>query len=33
MNEAIELSKQYGSKESGPFINGILDPISKKYAE
>lgn len=33
MNEAIELSKQYGSKESGPFINGILDPIAKKYAK
>lgn len=33
MNEAIELSKQYGSKESGTFINGILDPIAKKYAK
>lgn len=32
MNEAIELSKQYGSKESGTFINGILDPIAQKYA-
>ena len=32
MNESIELSKQYGSKESGSFINGILDPIAKKYA-
>lgn len=30
INEAIELSKQYGSKESGHFINGILDSISKK---
>ena len=27
INEAIDLGKQYGSEESGAFINGILDSI------
>jgi N utilization substance protein B len=27
INEAVELAKQYGSEESGSFINGILDRI------
>ena len=27
LNEAIELGKRYGSKDSGSFINGILDRI------
>lgn len=27
LNEAIELGKRYGSEESGPFINGILDRL------
>lgn len=31
INEAIEISKKYGNAESGSFINGILDNISKKY--
>lgn len=29
INEAIEISKKYGSSESSSFINGILDSISK----
>ena len=29
INEAIELAKEYGEKESPSFINGILDKISK----
>jgi N utilization substance protein B len=29
LNEAIELGKQFGTEESGAFINGILDKISK----
>ncbi len=29
INEAIELSKKFGSKESSAFINGVLDNISK----
>lgn len=27
INEAIELAKQYGSEESGRFVNGLLDRI------
>ncbi len=27
LNEAVELGKEYGSDESGSFINGILDRI------
>lgn len=29
INEAIEVAKKFGSTESGAFINGILDQISK----
>lgn len=28
LNEAIKLGKKYGNKESGSFINGILDAIA-----
>lgn len=28
INEAIELAKKYGDKDSGKFVNGILDKIS-----
>ncbi|HWR68829.1 MAG TPA: transcription antitermination factor NusB, partial [Desulfomonilia bacterium] len=27
IDEAVELGKQYGTEESGAFINGILDHI------
>lgn len=27
INEAIELAKQYGSEESGRFVNGVLDRV------
>ncbi|MBN2372240.1 transcription antitermination factor NusB [bacterium] len=30
INEAIEIAKIYGSDDSGRFINGILDRISKE---
>ena len=30
INEALELAKRYGSDESSPFVNGILDGIYKK---
>lgn len=30
INEAIEIGKKYGTEESGPFINGILDRIAKE---
>jgi N utilization substance protein B len=29
INEAIEIAKKYSTTESAPFINGILDRISK----
>jgi len=29
LNEAIDLGKKFGSEESGAFINGILDRLSK----
>lgn len=33
MNEALEIAKLYGTKESSKFINGILDGIRKDLAE
>jgi N utilization substance protein B len=34
LNEAIELAKRYGTAQSGPFVNGILDHLmhSRKIA-
>lgn len=32
INEAIEISKKFGSKESPSFINGVLDSVSKTNA-
>ena len=29
MNEAVDLGKKFGAEESGAFINGILDKISR----
>lgn len=29
INEAIEISKKYGSSDSGGFVNGVLDQIRK----
>lgn len=29
MDEAIEMAKRFGSKESGAFVNGILDRIAR----
>lgn len=29
IDEAIEIAKKYGNTESGAFVNGILDQISK----
>lgn len=29
INEAIEIAKKYGDKDSGKFVNGILDRISR----
>ncbi|PLX98944.1 MAG: transcription antitermination factor NusB [Desulfuromonas sp.] len=33
MNEAIEIGKRYGTKETPPFINGILDKISQQASK
>ncbi|MFO7811506.1 MAG: transcription antitermination factor NusB [Pelovirga sp.] len=30
LNEAIEIAKRYGTKESPTFINGLLDKIAQK---
>ena len=30
INEAIEIAKRYGSKESPAFVNGLLDKIAQK---
>jgi N utilization substance protein B len=30
INEAIELSKKFGSEKSPPFINGILDKVAQE---
>lgn len=33
INEAIELAKKYGDKDSGKFVNAVLDKIKKAKAE
>jgi N utilization substance protein B len=29
INEAVEIAKKYGTTESGAFVNGVLDQISR----
>ncbi len=31
INEAVEVAKKYGTSESGGFVNGLLDQISKVH--
>jgi N utilization substance protein B len=33
MNEAIELAKTFGDKESGGFVNAVLDAIWKRHQD
>ncbi|MFQ5449163.1 MAG: transcription antitermination factor NusB [Nitrospinaceae bacterium] len=33
INEAVEIAKKYGSRESPDFINGILDKVFKEIAK
>ena len=33
INEAVELSKKYSTKEETAFINGVLGGVSKKVEE
>ncbi|MBL7068955.1 MAG: transcription antitermination factor NusB [Candidatus Omnitrophica bacterium] len=30
INEAVDIAKKYGDKDSGKFVNGILDKIAKE---
>jgi len=30
LNEAIEISKKFGSEKSSKFVNGVLDSIAKE---
>lgn len=32
MNECIEIAKEFGTDESGKFVNGVLNAISKEKA-
>jgi len=31
INEAIELAKEFGSEESGRFVNGLLDKVRAEF--
>jgi len=33
INEAIDMAKKYGDKDSGKFVNGVLDKINKTEAK
>lgn len=33
INEAVDMAKKFGDKDSGKFVNGILDKISKEEAD
>ena len=33
INEAVEIAKNYGTEESGRFINGVLDRVMEKIAK
>ena len=33
INEAIDLAKRFGDKDSGKFVNGVLDKINKMEVE
>jgi len=32
INEAVELARRYGTAQSGPFVNGILDRLMRDHA-
>lgn len=31
INEAVEIGKKFGTRDSGPFINGVLDRIRVQH--
>lgn len=33
INEAVELAKVFGARESAPFINGVLDKMAKRIVQ
>jgi N utilization substance protein B len=33
MNEAIDIAKEYGTEESGKFVNGVLNAIAHREVE
>lgn len=33
MNEAIEIAKEYGTEQSGKFVNGVLNAVAKSKCE
>lgn len=33
INEAVDMAKKYGDKDSGKFVNGVLDKINKTRAD
>lgn len=33
INEAVDLAKRYGDKNSGPFVNGLLDRVYREITE
>lgn len=33
INEAVEIAKKYGDRDSGKFVNGILDKINKTFPQ
>ncbi|MDD5439415.1 MAG: transcription antitermination factor NusB [Candidatus Omnitrophica bacterium] len=33
INEAVEIAKRYGDKDSGKFVNGVLDKINKEESK
>lgn len=33
INEAVDICKFFGTRESGRFVNGILDKIARSYNE
>lgn len=33
INESVEMAKRFGGKNSGQFVNGVLDRLHKQYQE
>ncbi|MNU09846.1 hypothetical protein D3C72_2566510 [compost metagenome] len=31
INEAVEIAKKFGTTDSGSFVNGLLDQVSKAH--